>query len=104
MENLNKIEELNELFSVYLKLLTDKQVQYFKMYYYLDYSLQEIADNYGVSRNAIHDQLKKTEEHLYNYEEKLELVKYRNKRLELINEFFESEDITYLKELRKLDE
>ena len=104
MDNLNKIEELNELFSLYQELLTEKQVEYFKMYYHFDYSLQEIADNFDVSRNAIYDQIKKTEEHLYNYEEKLKLVELRNKRIELLNKYFETKTIKYLEELRKLDE
>ncbi len=104
MELFKKTERLNELFGLYQNLLTDKQVEYFKMYYHLDYSLQEIAENYNVSRNAIHDQLKKTEEHLYNYEGKLKLSEIKNKRINLINKYIKTNDLKYLEELRKLDE
>lgn len=104
MEALKKTEILNELFSLYQNLLTDKQVEYFIMYYHLDYSLQEIAENFSISRNAIHDQLKKTEEHLYNYEQKLKLSELKIKRNELINKYFETNDLNYLEQLRKLDE
>lgn len=104
MEILKKTEKLNELFSLYQSLLTEKQVDYFNMYYQLDYSLQEIADNYQVSRNAIFDQLKKVEEHLYNYENKLKLNELKNKRNDLLDKYIESKDLIYLEELRKLDE
>ncbi|HHW79701.1 MAG TPA: hypothetical protein GX742_02735 [Acholeplasmataceae bacterium] len=101
---LKKTEKLNELFSLYQSLLTEKQVDYFNMYYQLDYSLQEIADNYQVSRNAIFDQLKKVEEHLYNYENKLKLNELKNKRNDLLDKYIESKNLIYLEELRKLDE
>jgi len=104
MEILKKTEKLNELFSLYQSLLTEKQVDYFNMYYQLDYSLQEIADNYQVSRNAIFDQLKKVEEHLYNYENKLKLNELKNKRNDLLDKYIESKNLIYLEELRKLDE
>jgi uncharacterized protein len=43
------------------------------LYYQQDYSLHEIAELYDVSRNAVFDHLKKVEDHLLNYEEKLGL-------------------------------
>lgn len=104
MKLLEKTEKLNELFSLYQGLLTEKQVTYFEMYYHLDYSLQEIASNFLVSRNAIHDQLKKTEEHLLNYEKILKLSENKNKRNKLLNKYLETNDLKYLKDLRKLDE
>ena len=61
------------LYDIYHNLLTDKQRMYFEDYYYADLSLSEIADNYNVSRNAVHDQLKRTVSELEDYEEKLHL-------------------------------
>lgn len=61
------------LYDIYHNLLTDKQRMYFEDYYYADLSLSEIADNYNVSRNAVHDQLKRTVGELEEYENKLHL-------------------------------
>jgi|SRR5690554_46225 len=104
MERIEKTQELNELFSAYQSLFTEKQIEYFNLYYELDYSYQEIADQYGVSRNAIFDMLKKVEENLYLYEEKLKMVEMRKKRIELLNNYMETKDISYLEALKRMDE
>ena len=61
----------NNLFDYYGKLLTEKQQEYFKYYYFDNLSLSEIADNLNLSRNAIHKQLKLIEEKLEFYDNKL---------------------------------
>ena len=104
MELLEKKEYLNELFTLYQELFTDKQKEYFKMYYFDDYSLQEIAENCNVSRNAIHDLLKHVETYLNQYEGKLGLLKQKRKRLELLEKFEKTKDMKYLDEIRKMDE
>lgn len=104
MEQLEKIEYLNVLFSFYGKLLTEKQQDYFMSYYHLDLSLQEIAEEKSVSRNAVHDQLKITQKHLHDFEEVLGLVKLSNKRKELLDLFDETKNTKYIDELRKLDD
>lgn len=63
----------NELYDLYGKLLTEKQREYFENYYFNNLSLSEMADNYNVSRNAIHKQLKIVIEKLEDYEDKLKL-------------------------------
>jgi uncharacterized protein len=75
---------LNELYDFYGSLLTDKQRDYFENYYFNNLSLGEMAENYGVSRNAIHKQLKIVEERLKYYEENLELLKKAKKAEELV--------------------
>ena len=64
---------LNNLYDYYGGLFTDKQQEYFEAYYFDDLSLSEIAENNGVSRNAVHGQIKIVEEKLLFYEEKLKL-------------------------------
>lgn len=64
---------LINLYDYYKNLLTDKQREYFEEYYFNDLSLSEISENYNVSRNAIHKQLKEIENKLIEYEEKLNL-------------------------------
>ncbi|MBN2604212.1 MAG: hypothetical protein JXR62_00140 [Bacilli bacterium] len=79
MDILDKSIEINELYDVYQDLLTKKQKEYFESYYYNDFSITEISDNFDVSRNAVHDQLKKTVQKLYDYESKLQLRKKEKK-------------------------
>lgn len=73
MDLLEKKEHYTNLFDFYENLLTEKQKQYFREYYFEDLSLAEIAEAYGVSRNAIFDHLRKIGSQLDGYEEKLKL-------------------------------
>ena len=68
---LEKMNQINELYDIYKTLLTDKQREYIELYYHEDLSLSEIADEVGVSRNAVHDNIRRTEKLLVGYEEKL---------------------------------
>ena len=61
------------LFDTYKELLTEKQQEFFILYYYEDLSLKEIADFKNVSRNAVFDQIKKVNNILEEYEEKLKV-------------------------------
>ncbi len=72
-------EYLIELYDLYQRLLTEKQQLYFESYYFLDLSLSEIAENYNISRNGVYDQIKRVEQSLYDYEEKLNLYKKYSK-------------------------
>ena len=71
---------LNELYDYYKDLFTEKQQEYFEDYYFNNLSLAEIAENYGVSRNAIHNQLKIIEDKLEEYEQKLKLYEKKKRR------------------------
>ena len=64
---------LNETYIFYKDLFTEKQQIYFEDYYMNDLSLSEIAENYNVSRNAVHNQLKIVEEKILYYENTLGL-------------------------------
>ncbi len=103
MQTLEKKEYLNRLFEIYRSLLTKKQVQSFVYYYVDDYSLQEIAELFNVSRNAVFDQLKKVEKHLNEYETKLHLYDKEVKRETLLNQLEETHDETLIEAIRKLD-
>lgn len=65
------------LYDFYGELLNDKQREYFEDYYFNNLSLGEISENVDVSRNAIHKNIKGSEEKLYFYEEKLGLYQKR---------------------------
>ncbi len=62
---------LNSLYDYYGELLTAKQKEIFEAYYFDNLTLQEIADNHHISRNAVHKALMTIEEKLKYYEEKL---------------------------------
>lgn len=73
-----------ELFDYYGDLFTDKQKEYFKDYYENNLTLQEIADNNNVTRNAVHKNIKDIVQKLDYYEEKLNLYKNKKKIEKLI--------------------
>ncbi|MCP8616549.1 putative DNA-binding protein [Salirhabdus salicampi] len=68
---LEKTTRINYLFDFYQQLLTAKQSNYMEMYYLEDYSLGEIAESFNVSRQAVYDNIRRTETMLEEYEEKL---------------------------------
>ena len=67
--------EMALLFDTYGGMLTDKQRDCFDMRYNQDLSLGEIAEMLGVSRQAVNDNLKKTEALLRRMEENIGSVK-----------------------------
>ena len=74
MADIEKKERINQLFDIYESLLTEHQVQIFQSYYQDDLSLKEIAEDFNISRNAVHDLLKRVEVMLEDYETKLHLL------------------------------
>ena len=68
----------SELYDIYGGLLTSKQKEYFEDYYFNNLSFSEMAEDYGVSRNAIFNQVHSVILKLEEYEEKLMLLKKKN--------------------------
>ncbi len=65
---------LSTLYDYYHALLTEKQCLYFEEYYFNNLTLSEISENYHISRNAVHKNIKETSSKLVEYEEKLHLL------------------------------
>lgn len=63
----------SSLYDYYSPLLTEKQKLYFEDYYFNNLTLSEMSENYGISRNAVHKNIKETTNKLLEYEEKLRL-------------------------------
>ena len=72
---MEKKVEISILLDIYSNLLTEKQYEFLNDYYNNDLSLSEIAENEGITRQAVRDNLKKGENKLFEYEEKLGLMK-----------------------------
>ncbi|NLW17678.1 MAG: YlxM family DNA-binding protein [Firmicutes bacterium] len=64
-----------QLYDIYGQFLTPKQRQAVELYYGHDLSLAEIAEEMGTSRQAVHDLLRRSEQALQDYEEKLGLAR-----------------------------
>lgn len=72
---MDKTIYLINIYDYYEELLTEKQKEYFKDYYFKNLSLSEISENKKISRNAIYKVIKETEKKLNYYEETLKLYK-----------------------------
>ena len=72
---MEKLVRSGLLFDFYSGLLTEKQRNVLQLYYGEDWSLAEIAETEGVSRQAVHDLLHRTERTMEDWESKLGLVK-----------------------------
>lgn len=77
-------EYILTLYEIYKNLLNDREREYFENYYFEDYSLQEIADNFKVSKSYVGKFLNGIEDKLNNYEECLNLNSKNNKIRDLI--------------------
>lgn len=70
---LEKVDRIGSLFELYGDLLTPRQKELTMLYYFDDLSLAEIAEELGISRQAVFFGLKRSEEILEGYEEALGL-------------------------------
>lgn len=83
------IVRLNSLYDYYGKLLTDNQRQSFYYYYFLDFSLSEISEEIGISKQGVSENLKRATKELEKYEEVLKLHD-KNKNTKLLLNQLES--------------
>lgn len=88
---MEKFAWVNLLYDFYGQLLTDHQRKFVELYYGQDLSLGEIAGDCRLTRQAVHDALKRAENTLFKYEEKLGLAgrfleqrKHLNQVLEIL--------------------
>lgn len=72
-----KIDDITQaslLYDFYGQLLSKRQNEVMKLYHEENLSLSEIASEFGISRQGVHDALKNAEKSLDGYEKKLGLV------------------------------
>ncbi len=84
---MSKNLEMCRLLDLYGSLLTEKQFDIMDFYYNDDLSLGEIADHYEISRQGVHDAIKRGDESLIEYEQKLGLLKAEQERKDEIAAF-----------------
>src|SRR5690606_21408142 len=75
---------MNELFDFYGQLLTERQRTVFRRYYHEDLSLSEIGEEFEISRQAVHDVLRRCEQTLESFERKLGLLARHRRQQELL--------------------
>lgn len=71
---MEKIVEQALLFDFYGELLTQHQKEIFEDHVLNDLSVSEIAAERGISRQGVHDMVKRCDKLLRGYEEKLHLI------------------------------
>lgn len=71
---MERFVEQTLLYDFYGELLTAHQRRIYEDVILNDYSLSEVADELGISRQGVHDNIKRCNKALGEYEEKLHLV------------------------------
>lgn len=95
---MEKIVEQGLLYDFYGELLTEHQRRIYEDAVYNDLSLSEIAHEQGISRQGVHDLIKRCNNILEDYENKLHLIEQFNeikKRVRSMNELAADETIGY---------
>lgn len=106
---MERIVEQTLLYDFYGELLNEHQRGVYEDVVFNDLSLSEIADEYGISRQGVHDLIKRVSNTLEGYESKLHLVekfmdtKAKITRIdELVDSYIKDEDMSYIHEIKKL--
>ena len=71
---MEKFVERTLLYDFYGELLTKRQQQIYESVVLEDYSLSEVAEELNISRQGVHDMIRRCDKALEGYEEKLHLV------------------------------
>lgn len=71
---MEKFVEQTLLYDFYGELLTERQQQVYESGVLEDYSLSEVAEDLGISRQGVHDMIKRCNHTLEEYESRLHLV------------------------------
>ena len=106
---MERLVEQTLLYDFYGELLNEHQRGVYEDAVFNDLSLSEIADEYGISRQGVHDLIKRVSNTLEGYESKLHLVekfmdtKAKITRIdELVDSYIKDEDMSYIHEIKKL--
>lgn len=105
-ESIEKIVKQSLLYDFYGELLTPHQRQIYEAAVFEDLSLSEIAEDNRISRQGVHDLLKRCNKALEDYESKLHLVeKFQQTRKQieeiyrLASEYEKQEDASFIRRI-----
>ena len=87
---------LSTLFDLYGALLTEKQQECLRLHLFEDFSLSEIGEELGISRQAVYDNIHRSEKAMESYEQKLGLAARYNEERQELAKIYES-----IKDLRQ---
>ena len=106
---MERIVEQTLLYDFYGELLNEHQRGVYEDAVFNDLSLSEIADEYGISRQGVHDLIKRVSNTLEGYESKLHLVeKFMDTKVkitridELVDSYIMDGNMEYIHEIKKL--
>lgn len=106
---MEKIVEQTILYDFYGELLTDHQKSIYEDFVYNNIGISEIAQERGISRQGVHDLIKRCDKLLNGYESKLHLVEKFNRAKELVGdikkltkEFEKTSDTGIVKKIDKI--
>lgn len=106
---MEKIARQGLLYDFYGALLTEHQKHVYEDVVFYDLSLSEIAEEQGISRQGVHDLVKRCNKILEDYEDKLHLVEKfdRTKRLakeiqSLTREFSDTRDMNLIQRIGEI--
>ncbi len=71
----NQTYRMTMLFDFYGELLTERQKEFFDLYYNEDLSLSEIAENSGISRQGVRDVIVRAENAMQEVEDKTGIIR-----------------------------
>ena len=86
----NQTYRMTMLYDFYGELLTDRQKEFFDLYYNEDLSLGEIAENSGISRQGVRDVIVRAEATMQEFEDKTGLIRRFRQMQDSINVIVES--------------
>jgi predicted DNA-binding protein YlxM (UPF0122 family) len=106
---MEKIVEQTLLYDFYGELLSEHQKQIYKDAVFNDLTLSEIADEHGISRQGVHDVIKRVNKTLNDYESKLHLVDKFLETKEKVHEinqlstsYIQNQDIDFIHKIQSL--
>lgn len=94
---MDKSIHISMLLEIYGKILTSKQFDVIDLYYNQNLSLSEIAEEINITRQGVRKNLIDAENKLFDFEEKLQLLKQQLDRNEKILKIIETIDDENLK-------
>lgn len=82
----NQTYRMTMLYDFYGELLTERQKEFFDLYYNEDLSLGEIAENTGISRQGVRDAIVRAESFMLDVEDKTGIIRRFQKMRESVDE------------------